>query len=206
VYLKLPGKREAGVVASVAAPGAEVLELGCGPGRVTRALVALGFRVTGVDNSEAMLAHVTFTHTVLADIEALQLDQQFDVVMLASNFVNAPDQGQRVALLRTCARHVRDSGLVLVERYAPGWVNEAAPSRRERLGVVFDLHDVEHNGEVLHATMTYEVDGESFDQRFTAVDVDDERLSIDAATAGLVMERLLDDDATWVVLRPRLEP
>jgi SAM-dependent methyltransferase len=203
LYLKLPGGREAGVIASVAAPGADVLELGCGPGRVTRELVALGFRVTGVDNSEAMLAHVTFADTVLADVETLQLERRFDVVVLASNFVNVPDRGMRVGLLGTCARHVRDGGLVLVERYAPGWVTEAAPSRRERFGVVFDLHDVERVGEVLHATMTYEFDGASFDQRFTAVDVDDERLAIDAATAGLVIERVIDDDAAWVVLRPR---
>jgi hypothetical protein len=45
----------------------------------------------------------------------------------------------------------------------------------------------------------------SFDQRFSAVEVDDERLAIDAGAAGLVIDRVLDD-AAWVVLRVHREP
>src|SRR4051794_5275566 len=48
LYLALPGDDEAAVIASAAPAGATVLELGCGAGRVTRPLVARGFRVTGV--------------------------------------------------------------------------------------------------------------------------------------------------------------
>jgi SAM-dependent methyltransferase len=204
LYLALPGDDEAAVVASVAHAGATVLELGCGAGRVTRPLVALGFRVTGVDNSADMLAHVTGVTgvtTVLADLETLRLEQRFDVVVLASHFVNVVLDAERLAFLRTCAYHVRDDGAVLVERYPPGWVRTAQPSRRELFGVVLDFHDAKHEGDVLHATMTYEVDGATFDQTFTAVDVDDDRLARDAEQSGLVIDRVLDDARTWVVLR-----
>jgi SAM-dependent methyltransferase len=202
LYLKLPGDQEADVIASVAQPSAEVLELGCGAGRVTRGLVARGLHVTAVDNSAEMLAHVFGATTVLADITTLRLDREFDAVVLASHFVNEPDAAERVAYLATCRRHVRDTGRVVVERYAPGWVTTAVATRRERDGVVFDLHDVELVGNVLHATMTYELDGTSFHQPFSALDVDDERLAIDAANAGLVIENVCDDPA-WVVLRRR---
>ena len=58
LYLVLPGADEAALVHSAIGPGDDILELGCGPGRVTRPLVALGHRVTGVDNSADMLVHL----------------------------------------------------------------------------------------------------------------------------------------------------
>jgi hypothetical protein len=126
------------------------------------------------------------------------------VVVLASHFVNVVDDHERLALLRTCAHHARDDGVVLVQRYPPGWVPDAEPSRREQHGVVLDLHDLRHDGAVLHATMTYVVDGITYDQTFAAVDVDDERLASDSAPAGLVIDRVLDEPRTWVVLRPHV--
>ncbi len=41
------------------APGALVAELGCGTGRITRALSALGYDMIGIDNSEGMLDAAT---------------------------------------------------------------------------------------------------------------------------------------------------
>ncbi len=41
-----------------AGAGASILELGCGAGRVTHPLVALGHPVVAVDESPEMLAHV----------------------------------------------------------------------------------------------------------------------------------------------------
>jgi SAM-dependent methyltransferase len=204
LYLALPGDDEAERIASVAPRGATVLELGCGAGRVTRLLAARGLRVTGVDNSADMLAHVTGATTVLADITSLRLDERFDLVVLASHFVNVPGEPERLAFLRTCAHHVHADGAVLVQRYPPGWVRDAAPSRREQSGVGIELHDVTHDDTGrLHATMTYVVDGAYYDQTFSAIDVDDDRLSLDAEQVGLVIDRVLDEDRAWVLLRPR---
>ena len=44
--------------------------------------------MTAVDNSPAMLEHVAGAETVLTDIAALDLGRCFDVVVLASHFVN----------------------------------------------------------------------------------------------------------------------
>ncbi len=202
LYLRLSGREEAATISAVVPERSEILELGCGAGRVTHELIARGHRVTAVDNSTEMLEHVVGARTVLADIEALRLDERFDVVLLASHFVNVPDPGARIAQLCTCAAHVRSGGVVLIERYPPGWVATASPGRSEREGVSIELRDVSRSGDgVMHATMRYEFDGQRFDQAFSAVDVDDARLALDAGKAGLVVDRFLDDRASWVVLR-----
>jgi SAM-dependent methyltransferase len=200
LYLRLPGDDEAELVAGVVAPPARLLELGCGAGRVTRPLVARGYDVTAVDNSAEMLAHVAGARAVLADVTTLRLGDEFDVVLLASHFVNTPDADERRSILDVCARHVAPDGVVVVERYAPGWVATVEPSRRERNGVVFDLHDLTRDGDVLHATITYEFAGNTIAQSFRAVDVGDERLAADAAAVGLVIDRVLAGPS-WVVLR-----
>jgi 2-polyprenyl-3-methyl-5-hydroxy-6-metoxy-1,4-benzoquinol methylase len=89
VYLALPGHEDAAVIHAAVPAGAAILELGCGVGRVTRRLAQLGHRVTGVDNSVEMLAHVddaAGTETVLADIAILDLaPRRWPVVVMASN-------------------------------------------------------------------------------------------------------------------------
>lgn len=203
LYRRLGDHGSAAIVAAAAGPGASVLELGCGAGRVTHPLVALGHRVTAVDESPEMLAEVRGAETVLADIAALDLGRRFDAVVLASHLVNVADDGLRRRFLATCARHVAPGGVVLVERHEPGWVRTAAPSVRVVDGVELDLHDAVHDGDRLRAVMTYRFDGRRFDQPFEVVDVDDDRLGAEAAAVGLVVDRLLDDRGTWVALALR---
>jgi SAM-dependent methyltransferase len=88
---RLSGDEE--VYAGLAAPGARVLELGAGTGRLTAALAQRGFAVTGVDIAPAMLdqaqariaglepearARVTLRR---GDMTALDLKQTFDLVI-----------------------------------------------------------------------------------------------------------------------------
>jgi SAM-dependent methyltransferase len=204
LYLVLPGEEEAALVHASVRPGDDILELGCGPGRVTRPLVALGHRVTGVDNSPAMLAHlggVESVEPVLAELAELDLrPRRWSCVLMASHLVN-DDQGE--AFLTSAARHVAPDGCVLVQRHEPGWVDGATVETRERAGVTMRLEDVDHpvTGRLV-ATMVYEVRGQRFAQRFTANEVDDDRLATMAAAQGCVVDSVLDDRATWIRLRP----
>jgi hypothetical protein len=50
LYLALPGEDEAAIVHGAILAGARILELGSGPGRMTRPLLHLGHDVTAVDN------------------------------------------------------------------------------------------------------------------------------------------------------------
>ena len=81
-----------------------------------------------------MLSHVRGAETVLADIETLDLGRTFPVVVLASNFLNAPEQEELDAVLGACARHVDDGGQVLLERMPPevGAEHEDEHDRRRR--------------------------------------------------------------------------
>lgn len=184
-------------------PGASVLDLGCGVGRLARPLAELGHRVTGVDESAEMLARAVGFETVQARFEDLDLGRRFDAVMLASHFVNVPDARQRRQLLALCRRYVSPDGAVLVERFEPGWVQTAVPGPRPAVdGVETELHDLCRDGEVLSGRVTYRVGAQVWTQRFAAVDMDDARLAEEAEPVGLRVADVLDARRTWVLLAP----
>jgi SAM-dependent methyltransferase len=108
-YARLPEDRAAAAVIHQAIPaGATVLELGAGTGRVTHPLLALGHPVVAVDVSAGMLARINGARTICARIEDLQLDAEFDAVLLMSYLIN---YGQREGFLLACQRHVTPAGL-----------------------------------------------------------------------------------------------
>ncbi len=204
VYLALPAGDAPLIVHEVIENGSSILELGSGPGRNTRVLVALGHNVTAVFDSAEMLAHVTGAPTVCADLFSLSLGQRFDVVLAASHLINTPDPDRRAALLGVCAWHLEPGGRVIVERYPPGWLL-TAKATTGRLGPV----DVDYRPGVLRngtraATVTYRLAGQEWTQRFEATDVDDSQLRDLAGSVGLDFVRTLDDAAAWVVLQRRI--
>jgi SAM-dependent methyltransferase len=201
VYLRLPAGDVPAMLHAAMAPGATVLDLGCGVGRLARPLDALGHRVTGVDESAAMLAHAHGIDTVHARIEDIDLGRRFGAVLAASHLINAPDPDDRTRLLAVCRRHLAAGGVVLVERHPPGWCASAAP-RTARIGdVEAELHDIERRGGLVSAAVTYRLGGRSWTQRFTAADVDDDALAAAAGVAGLEVVGTLDAERTWVALR-----
>lgn len=99
VYRLLPDLGQAAIVHAAVPAGASILELGCGTGRVTAALLALGHAVTGVDASAAMLAiareRAPGAIRVKAAIEALDLGRRFGAVVLGSHLVNGAPEVRR---------------------------------------------------------------------------------------------------------------
>jgi SAM-dependent methyltransferase len=198
-----PGETEAAIIASAAEPGASVLELGAGAGRVTQSLVARGFSVVAVDESAEMLEHVDAAQTVVSTIEALELDRRFDVVVLASHLVNVPDDDVAQALLATCARHVAPRGIVMLERRRVEWFDEVVEAEAERDGIRYRLSDIERtSADVLTATISYTVGDRSWSQTFTTRRVDDARLRELLASVGLTLRRFLDADRGWALAEP----
>jgi len=136
LYLRLPYAGEIELLAPAIA-GSSVLELGCGVGRLTAHLLDHGYRVTAVDNSRDMLAHVPHgAATVCADIQELDLDQRFDAAILASGLVNIPSGEERAALLAACHRHLHDGGVVLVQCQDPAWLAGARAGQEHSMGEV----------------------------------------------------------------------
>ncbi len=197
VYLRLPAGDVPQLVHRAVGEGATILELGCGVGRITHPLVALGHRVVAVDNSPDMLRHVHGAQTVLADIETLQCPERFDAVLLASHLINAPELDERQRLLSVCKQHARAGGLVLIERYDVEWARNAKPGVHHVGDVTITWHDLQRDGDVLHAGVTYGIDDHSWTQRFTAMILDDAQLCEEAAAAGLELESWIGEHHEW---------
>jgi SAM-dependent methyltransferase len=183
---------------------ASILELGAGTGRVTGPLTALGHTVVAVDESPEMLERISGAETVCARIEDLRLDRRFDVVLLCSYLLNVQDDGVRAALLDACARHVADSGCVVIQHHAPGWFDRAEDSRNEVDGIVMRLTGVSRPGPgLLSATMKYEAGDRLWTQSFTCMRVDEPLLLAALAAAGLALDRYLTDDREWIRAVPQ---
>ncbi|MBA2456447.1 MAG: class I SAM-dependent methyltransferase [Nocardioidaceae bacterium] len=113
---------EAHFCASLASPGARVLDAGCGSGRVTLELHRRGYEVVGVDVDPSMLRaarraapELTFLEGDLAGLDALddRLGGTFDLVVAAGNVVPLLASGTEPQVVRRLAACLRPAGLVV---------------------------------------------------------------------------------------------
>ncbi len=98
-----------------AAPGARILDVGCGGGAVVRALVAAGYRVTGVDTAEPLVRKAfercPEAEFYVGDVAALPRElREFDVISFCDvlEHLDAPEN-----LLASACRRARTGALVL---------------------------------------------------------------------------------------------
>jgi SAM-dependent methyltransferase len=199
VYLALPAEPEFTPVLSHLPTGVNVLDLGCGVGRLANELAERGHEVTGVDESAVMLGHLAPAVTgVHARIEELNLRRRFGAVVLASHFVNHPDPVTRRALLRAAAGHVAADGAVYVEHYDASHV---AADRDGHVGPVrVSLRILERDGTWFRARASYLLDGRSWLQEFEAELLDDDMLDQELQLAGLQRDDRLS--TSWIVASP----
>ncbi len=198
LYAQLPDFGEPVIVHDAIGPGASILELGCGTGRMTHPLAALGHPVVAVDESPEMLAHVRGAQTVCARIEGLSLGRRFDVVLLASHLINVPAESIRSALLAACRDHVADRGCVIVQQHPPEWFAAAAESENAGDGMIFRLRDVSRPApNLVSATVEYVVGDRRWTQTFTSRRLDESELAAALADAGLRLDRYLTDNRSW---------
>jgi len=95
-----------------------VLDAGCGSGRVAIELARRGIEVVGVDVDASMLEaaarRAPDLRWVTCDLVDLDLGERFDVVVLAGNVPLFTPPGTQPAVIRSCARHVAEGGVVVV--------------------------------------------------------------------------------------------
>jgi SAM-dependent methyltransferase len=200
LYARLPPLGEPELIHDAVPAGAEILELGAGAGRVTHPLLDLGHAVVAVDNSEEMLELIEGAETVLADIATLELGRRFPVVVLASNFINHPDDAERRAFLAACERHVSPKGQVLLQGFPRDW----APSTEwsEHDGVRLRLRSFTLAGSHVAGEMEYLVDGRRLVHQFESRLLAPEELEADLRAVGLRRVRELDDRGSWIEAAP----
>jgi SAM-dependent methyltransferase len=198
-YARMTAMGEPEIVHGAIPPRSSILELGCGTGRVTHPLLALGHPVVAVDESPEMLAHVRDAETVRARIEDLALGRRFDVVLLASHLISTDDSAQRTAFLAACRNHVVDDGCVIIQQQGPDWFASAADAEYVKDGIIFRVRDVTRPApDLVSAVMEY-VDGDRvWTHAFTARRLDDAKLTAVLAGAGLRLDRYLTDDHGWL--------
>jgi SAM-dependent methyltransferase len=202
LYASMPAFGEADIVHAAIPAGAEILELGCGAGRMTRELLRLGHPVIAVDESREMLARVSGARTVWSRIEQLVLRRRMPVVLLASRVVNQAERSARSALLAACRRHVADDGAVLIETYPRGWHPEAG-SNSARGGLSMTLVEASWDGGVMTGVVEYELNGRRWRHGpFRARPLHEDELRTEMTEAGLHLERWLDEARTWLLARP----
>ncbi|MFD6277497.1 class I SAM-dependent methyltransferase [Streptomyces sp. NPDC060209] len=206
LYARLSAGSEPEVIGSVLPPGASLLELGCGAGRVTHPLVGLGFDVTAVDESAQMLERVRGARTVRSPIEALDLgEERFDAVVLGSFLVHTSDHRVREGLLGTCRRYVKDDGAVLIQREGAGYHSDLPREREDRAaGCTIRIVSAEPVGDgVDEVRAEYVFEDARWTQTFRSRELSVERFEAYLEEAGLTLDRYLTPDGVWVLARPR---
>lgn len=202
LYRAFPPGREPEIIHGAIPSEAAVLELGCGAGRVTHALTALGHSVVGVDQSADMLSHIQGATTIHADIEDLVLPQRFPVVLLGSYLVNTAVPGQREAFLDACRRHVTADGVVLVQRTSPAWAESLRPGQVHRWGgFVITMTQAQLNDGILHAAQEGRSGETTWTHSWVDVVYSDSDFEALVAAGGFTLAEWLDDDREWAVLR-----
>jgi SAM-dependent methyltransferase len=204
LYRILEAGDEPGLIDREIPQGAEILELGCGSGRITHPLIALGRRVVAVDFNPEMLELIDGAETIEARIQDLDLGRTFGGVLLMSNLINNHDPDERLALLRTCRRHVAANGVVLIERYDPESGRDPTPIERERFGLTVRVFDIRREGQLLYQTLEWDAGARGqwqFRMEGTRILTDDEILA-DLAAAELRLLRWIDEPRRWLSATP----
>lgn len=111
------------------APGASVLDLCCGMGRHSMALVDFGYTVTGVDLSDVLLEEarkLDAQHKVRflqGDMREVPLDGTYDaVVNLFTSFGYFEDDEENIKVLREMHRLLKPQGKFIIDFLNPEYV------------------------------------------------------------------------------------
>jgi SAM-dependent methyltransferase len=106
-------------------PGESVADLGCGSGRDAAWLDGLGYRVTGFDGSQGMLAEarrlhpgITFTHAVFPDLITIPADQHFQNLMCSAVLMHLPEDQLFAAIMRLSQLLEPGGRIVLTYRHS----------------------------------------------------------------------------------------
>ena len=108
-------------------PPYRVLDAGCGTGRLAIELAKRGIETVGVDLDEVMLSqarkkapHLDWR---LSDLSRVELDADFDAIVLAGNVMLYVTPGTEAATVANMGRHLKRGGLLVAafELSPPTW-------------------------------------------------------------------------------------
>jgi SAM-dependent methyltransferase len=110
--------------------GAKVIDLCCGAGRLTQALLKEGYKVTGIDSSEEMLRYARDNapngEFILGDVRLFELSPVFDAAVSTGALNHIMCQEDLISVFRNVYRVLRNNGkfvfnILLDEGFQAGW-------------------------------------------------------------------------------------
>ena len=125
-----------------------ILELGCGSGRVSRALAADGHRLTGIDLSFPMLAAAELgasapaPHYACMDMTALAFRATFSAIIAPYNTLNLLIRPEGLRSCLTQVRHLlAENGILLLQLYIPDEELRGLEGKKRFQFQIFDRAD-----------------------------------------------------------------
>ena len=112
------------------ASGGEVLELGCGTGRVSIPLIEQGFKVTAIDSSQNMirvlrekvrnLENRKYIKIIRGDLTKIKLNKKFNLIIMPFRvFQCLSNVNEQQEALSNIKRHLTPNGLLIFDIYYP---------------------------------------------------------------------------------------
>jgi SAM-dependent methyltransferase len=110
--------------------GAKVIDLCCGAGRLTQALLKEGYKVTGIDSSEEMLRYARDNapngEFILGDVRLFELSPVFDAAVSTGALNHIMCQEDLISVFKNVYRVLRNNGrfvfnILLDEGFQAGW-------------------------------------------------------------------------------------
>jgi SAM-dependent methyltransferase len=127
-------------------PNAKILDLCCGTGHLTEALAGRGYRMTGIDGSEAMLRYAREAlpagEFILADARTFDLPDQFQAVISTFDSLNhVMTLGELARVFENVYRSLVPGGLFVFdlnmeEAYQTQWQKSSAIVEEEQACIV----------------------------------------------------------------------
>ncbi len=119
------------IIALTKPKGKDVLDLCCGPGRVSIPLAKRGFRVTGVDRTKYLLEKAKARgRAAKAKVEWIRADMRdfvrrgsFDLILsMHTSFGYFDDKSEDIAVLRNMLTNLRPGGICVIEVGGKEWL------------------------------------------------------------------------------------
>ncbi len=131
--------------------GGEVLELGCGSGRILIPIAEAGIKITGLDVSPAMLNIAQKKidpldkniqrniHLRLGSMEKFEIKNKFSMIFIAfRSFQHLVEREERDSCLDCVSKHLDKTGIFILDLFAPRHDYLAQQKRSVFLGGFYD--------------------------------------------------------------------